>query len=156
MSSLCDGMAYSNLEDFLDRKVAISPWTIVTQPEANQFAAVTRDQDPMHVDPVWAEANSPYGHTVVAGMHMLALLPILVRGHDFTISGVTLAMNYGFNRVRFISPLPIGSPFRNHITLVGVDRRPDGKTSIVTENRLELKENEKTVLSAEWVNLLWP
>lgn len=149
-------LTYLTLESFVGAEIAISPWTEVTQAEATAFGMLTNDPDPMHVDVAWAAAHSPYGRTVVAGMHMMALLPLLVRGHGLNIEGVRLAMNYGFNRVRFVAPMPIGAPFCNRATLIEVHRRDDGNTSIVTRNQIELRDNPRPVLVADWVNLLWP
>ncbi|MDB5429976.1 MAG: enoyl-CoA hydratase [Caulobacter sp.] len=156
MSEVCEALAYGNLEAFVGRQVALSAWGQISQEDAVAFGGLTRDPDPMHVDPQWAGAHSPYGRTVAAGLHMMALLPSLTRGADLNIEGVGLAMNYGFNRVRFISPLPLDTPFRNRVTLIDVERRSDGNTAIVTRNQFELAEESRPVLIAEWVNLLWP
>lgn len=147
---------YRTLEDLVGREIGCSQWTHVSQDEANLFAEVTRDPDPMHTDPQWASGNSPYGRTVVAGMQMIALLPFLTRWSALEIEGVALAMNYGFNRIRFIAPLPIGARFRNRITLVKADRRGHKNMVIVTRNEFELETRAEPVVSAEWVNLLWP
>ena len=156
VSEVSEVLAYGNLEAFVGRQIALSSWSQVTQDEANEFGALTRDPDPMHVDPEWAAVHSPYGCTVAAGLHMMALLPSLTRGGDLVIEGVRLAMNYGFNRIRFVSPLPIGKPFRNRVQLIDVERRADGNTAIVTQNQFELADEARPILIAEWVNLLWP
>jgi acyl dehydratase len=151
-----EALAYSNLETFIGREIALSDWSELGQAQATQFGQLTGDPDPMHVDPEWAREHSPYGGTVAAGLHMTALLPALTRGQGLRIAGVKLAMNYGFNRIRFVSPLPLGALFRNRVELIEVDRRPDGTTLVVTRNRFERPDTEVPVLIAEWVNLLWP
>ena len=153
-----DGMVltFSTLERHLGRQIALTPWIEISQEEANHFAALTRDPDPMHVDPQWAATHSPFGGTVLAGMHMLALLPFLTRGNGVRIDGVRLAMNYGFERIRFVSPVPIGRAFRNRARLVSVRRREDGRATIVTRNSFEISGEERPALVADWVNLLWP
>ena len=156
MSEPPEALTYSNLERFVGREIALSGWSRLDQAQASAFGALTEDPDPMHVDPAWAREHSPYGGTVAAGLHMTALLPSLTRGQGLHIAGVKLAMNYGFNRIRFVSPLPLGAAFRNRVELLEVDRRPDGTTAIVTRNRFERPDSDTPVLVAEWVNLLWP
>ena len=150
------GLTFANLEEFIGKQIALSEWREIPQSDATAFGSLTGDPDPMHVDPAWARANSPYGRTVLAGFHMMSLLPSLTRGNGLEISGVHLAMNYGFERVRFVSPIPVGVPFRNRVHLLRVDRRPDGKATITTQNSYEFDGEEKPALVAEWVNLLWP
>lgn len=150
------GLSFQNLEEFIGREIAVTPWREVPQADAIAFGTLTHDPDPMHVDPAWACANSPYGKTVLAGFHLLSLLPSLTRGSGLDIAGVRLAMNYGFERIRFVSPVPVGAPFRNRVRLLRVDRRPDGKATITTLNSYEFEGQEKPALTAEWVNMLWP
>lgn len=149
-------LTFLNLEQHVGRQIAVTPWIEITQDEAVRFAAVTRDPDPMHTDPKWAEAHSPFGQTVLAGMHMLSLLPFLTRGSGVSIGGVRLMMNYGFERIRFVSPVPIGRAFRNHVRLMSVRRRDDGQATIVTRNSFEVSGTDRPALVADWVNLLWP
>ena len=126
------------------------------QGDATAFGALTGDPDPMHADPQWARDHSPYGKTVLAGFHLMSLLPFLTRGDGLEIAGVALAMNYGFERVRFVAPVPVGASFRNRVRLLRVDRRDDGKATIVTRNTFELEGEERPALIAEWINMLWP
>jgi len=149
-------LAFNTLERHIGRIIATSDWTRVEQHEADAFADITGDPDPMHIDPDWAAAAGPYGRTVVAGMHMMSLLPRMTRGAGLSIDGVRLPMNYGFNRVRFVSALPIGSRFRNLVELKSVERRLDGAALITTLNTFQVENEARPALVAEWVNLLWP
>ncbi|HEX3919720.1 MAG TPA: MaoC/PaaZ C-terminal domain-containing protein [Caulobacteraceae bacterium] len=149
-------LTFANLEEHLGQEIALTPWIQVGQADATAFGTLTHDPDPMHVDPEWARAESPYGATVLAGLHLLSLLPHLSRGSGLEIGGVELAMNYGFNRVRFVAPVPVGAELRNRMRLVSVDRRADGKALLVTQNTYEVRGVEGPAVVAEWVNLLWP
>ena len=120
------------------------------------FGVLTRDPDPMHVDPQWAQQHSPYGQTVLAGFNILSLLPSLARNADFKIEGASLIMNYGFERIRFIAPLPVGARFRNQVVIQSVHRRSDGKVKLVTKNTIAVEGSDKPAALAEWVNILWP
>jgi acyl dehydratase len=156
MSSTAPDLTFDTLEDHIDREIALTPWIRISQADVSAFGHLTGDPDPMHVDPDWAKAESPFGGTVLAGLHLLSLLPRLSRGSGLAISGVQLAMNYGFDRVRFVAPVPVGAELRNRIHLLRVDRRADGKAAIVTRNAFEVRGVEGPALVAEWVNLLWP
>jgi acyl dehydratase len=149
-------LCFDTLERHTGRVIVTSAWTTVEQEAVTAFAETTRDPDPMHIDPEWASSSGPYGRTVLAGMHMLALLPHMTRGAGLSIQGVKLAMNYGFNRVRFTGELPVDAPFRNRVELMSVARRTDGKATIVTLNTFEVRDRKRPALVAEWVNLLWP
>jgi acyl dehydratase len=156
MSRPAPELTFDNLEDHVGREIALTPWIRVRQEDATAFGHLTGDPDPMHVDPDWAAAESPFGVTVLAGLHLLALLPRLSRGSGLEIGGVGLAMNYGFNRVRFVAPVPIGAELRNRMHLLSVDRRADGKATLVTRNVFEVRDVDRPAMIAEWINLLWP
>jgi acyl dehydratase len=149
-------LSFDTLEEHLGREIALTPWFSVSQADATAYGRLTQDPDPMHIDPDWAKAHSPYGRTVLAGLHMLSLLPHLSRGSGLSIAGVELAMNYGFDKIRFVAPVPVGAEFRNRIRLLDVERRADCKAAIRTHNTFEVRNVEGPALIAEWVNLLWP
>jgi acyl dehydratase len=132
MSIPVPALSFDTLEHHIERQIALTPWIRISQEDATAFGQLTGDPDPMHADPAWAHAESPYGVTVLAGLHLLSLLPRLSRGSGLEIAGVHLAMNYGFNRVRFIAPVPVGAELRNRIHLLSVDRRADGRATLVT------------------------
>jgi len=85
-------------------------WLAVDQPRIDKFAEATGDHQWIHVDPERA-ADGPYGRTIAHGLLTLSLLPHFM--HDlYRVDNVTMAINYGFNKVRFISPVPVGSRLR--------------------------------------------
>ena len=91
MDTLQPGLAFTNLEMHIGREIALTDWHRVPQEDASAFGRLTQDPDPMHLDPDWAREQSPYGQTVLAGFHLLSLLPFLTRGSGLNISGVKLA-----------------------------------------------------------------
>nr|WP_051574503.1 MaoC family dehydratase [Mycobacterium sp. URHB0044] len=93
-------------------------WLVVDQARVDQFAEATDDYQWIHVDPERA-ASGPYGGTIAHGLLTLSLLPRFL--HDlYRVDGVAMAINYGFNKVRFITPVPTGSRVRAASKLTSV------------------------------------
>ena len=149
-------LTIDNLESHIDNEVARSAWFSISQWEVDAFANITGDRDPMHVDPKWAASNSPYKRTVLAGFNILSLLPRMARESGLHIEGASLLMNYGFDRIRFIAPVPVGQRFRNTIVIKAVERRPDGKIKLTTSNAVEVEGSDRPATTADWINLIWP
>ena len=149
-------LTIDNLESHLDDEVARSAWVSRSQREVDAFADLTWDRDPMHVDPEWAASHSPYNRTVLAGFNILSLLPRMARESGLQIEGASLLMNYGFDRIRFIAPVPVGERFRNTIAIKAVERRPDGKIKLTTSNAIEVEGSDRPATTADWINLIWP
>ena len=127
-----------------------SPWYRITQEQISQFAQVTLDEDPMHVDPVWAQRNSPFGGTIAFGFQTLSLLTHF--SHQVSrVARLRYALNYGFDRVRFMAPVPVDSRIRAHFTVAEVADRPDGGQRITLEVRVEIEGREKLAMVASWL-----
>src|SRR3954469_13589100 len=104
----------------IGEEIAVSNWIEVTQERINQFADATGDHQWIHVDPARAAAELPSKTTIAHGFLTLSLLSTLIR-ESITFTGLRMAINYGLNRVRFVSPVPSGSRIRALITLQCVD-----------------------------------
>jgi acyl dehydratase len=125
-----------------------SEWIDMEQTRIDQFAAVTGDQQWIHVDPVRA-AKGPFGATVAHGYLTLSLLPVMVQS-AFSIGDVRMSINYGLNRVRFPAPVPVRSRLRGHFKLLSFEPI-DGGAQIVTEVTTERDGHPKPVCVAESV-----
>ncbi|BBE34490.1 MaoC family dehydratase [Sphingosinicella microcystinivorans] len=144
------------LLSLVGQEILVSDWISLSQDEIDAFGRVTRDIDPMHMDPEYARKHSPFGQTVLFGFQTLSMLshlcsPIRYR-HDGGAIGYDL--NYGLNRVRFISPVPVNARFRNRMTIKSVEQREDGAYLITSENTIEIEGQERPALVAEWIGLL--
>src|SRR5947208_12349384 len=106
-------------------EIAVSHWMEVTQARINQFADATGDHQWIHVDPVRAAAELPSKTTIAHGFLTLSLLSTLIR-ESITFTGLRMAINYGLNRVRFVSPVPSGSRIRALVTLQNVEEVTGG------------------------------
>ena len=144
------------LELFYGREPRTSDWLKVDQRLINQFGEATLDTDWLHTDPERARAESPFGGTIAFGFWTISLLTYFSRqilGQDYP-DGVAYGLNYGFDRVRFMSPVPVGKRIRAAVQLVAVDRRADHQYLVKTEYRIEVEGVTKPALMAEWLFLL--
>lgn len=128
-----------------------SPWVTITQSDIDVFAAVTRDEQWIHVDQARAAAG-PYGTTIAHGYLVMSLLAYF-SDQVYTIDNLESSINYGSNRVRFPCPVPVDSRVRGTITLVDAKDSPNG-TQIVTEVVVELEGASRPCCVAEMVVLL--
>ncbi len=129
------------------------PWHEVTQDEINLFADATGDHQWIHVDLAKAAAG-PFGAPVAHGYLTLSLIPLLVRD-IYTVPNLTMGVNYGLNKVRFPSPVTVGSRLRAGAELVDITDLPQGKQAIVKVT-VEIEGNPKPACVAETVVLMVP
>ena len=123
-----------------------SDWHEVTQADVDAFADVTGDHQWIHVD-VERAKETPFGGTIAHGYFTLSLIPLLSR-QVFGMEGFTFALNYGLNRVRFPSPMPVGGKIRCTVKVAEVQEIPGGAQTTM-EMTLEREGGEKPVCVAE-------
>jgi acyl dehydratase len=138
----------SELQTLIGTILGTSDWFSIDQARIDQFAAVTGDDQWIHVDPVRAAAG-PFGTTVAHGHLTLSLLPVMVRS-AFKVADVRMTVNYGLNRVRFPAPVPVGSRLRGHFKLMTFEAIPGG-AQVVVEVTSEREGYSKPVCVAESV-----
>ena len=121
-------------------------WLEITQDRVNLFADATDDHQWIHVDPEKA-AQGPFGGTIAHGLLTLSLLPHF--SHQlYTVGGIAMAINYGYNKVRFISPVKVGASLRARGEISKVDRL-DGAVQAMTTITVEIEGAEKPAAVAE-------
>jgi len=125
-----------------------SDWHEITQEQVNRFADATLDHQWIHVDPERAKAG-PFGGPIAHGYLTLSLGPHLL-GQVFQVDGTKMGVNYGLNKVRFPSPVPVGSKLRLGATLAGVEDIAGGAQVSVTMS-FEVEGQEKPSCVAEVV-----
>jgi acyl dehydratase len=136
----------SDLQTLTGSVLGTSEWLGIDQARIDQFAVVTGDDQWIHVDPVRAAAG-PFGATVAHGHLTLSLLPVMVRT-AFTVHDVRMTINYGFNRVRFPAPVPVGSRLRGHFKLLTFETIAGG-AQVAIEVSTEREGHAKPVCVAE-------
>lgn len=139
-----------------DQDLGHSEWLTITQEMITQFGKVTLDgDDPMHNDPRWAAEEGPFGTIVSYGFLTMSLLTYF--SHQITKHELMkYALNYGFDRVRIISPVPVGSKIRAHFVTGGVELRSDGGRKTTINVTIEIEGQEKPALTAEWLSISYP
>ena len=130
-----------------------SDWHVITQEQVNLFADATGDHQWIHVDPEKAAAG-PFGRTIAHGYLTLSLVPLFV-GEVYTLEGVRMAVNYGCNKVRFPTPVPVGSKVRGTVTLDSVTPSPMGFTVVATVV-VEVEGSDKPACVAETLAVVVP
>jgi acyl dehydratase len=132
--------------------IGLSDWVTIDQRRIDQFAAVTGDDQWIHVDPVRAAAGM-FGSTVAHGFLTLSLLPLFIRS-SHKINGARMSVNYGLNRVRFPAPVPVNSRLRAHFKLLEFEPI-EGGVQLITEVSVEREGHTKPVCVAESVGRLY-
>ena len=128
-------------------------WLEVTQDRIDQFADATGDHQWIHVDAEKAKAG-PFGTTIAHGFLTLSLLPLLGRG-IYRVEGIAMGINYGLDKVRFPSVVPVGSRVRSSSELLDVVDKPQGKQATVRVT-VEIEGNDKPACVAETIVLFVP
>jgi acyl dehydratase len=126
-------LTMTRVDDLLSRtgeELGVSDWQDVVQADIDAFAQVTGDHQWIHTDPARAAA-SPFGGTIAHGYYTLSLAPALL-AQIFPLDGFAMAVNYGLDKLRFPSPLPVGDRVRMRARLDRVDEFPGGATVVVT------------------------
>jgi acyl dehydratase len=136
------------LKGKVGEELGVSEWQEVTQDAIDAFADATGDDQWIHVDPERA-AQTPWGSTIAHGLYTLSLGPKFTFAM-FTIEGFAFGLNYGYNKVRFPAPLPVGSRLRMRATLSSVDDVPGGVQLTITQT-FEREGGDKPVCVAESV-----
>jgi acyl dehydratase len=131
------------------------PWSKpidVTQEKINQFADVTGDHQWIHIDVERAKRESPFHAPVAHGFLTLSLIPAFEIDSGWTVTGYRNVVNYGANKLRFISPVPAGSKVHARQRVVAVDSRPQG-TQVTQETQVQVVGQEKPALIYEGIFL---
>ncbi len=133
----------------------VSDWLLVDQAMIDRFAEATGDHQFIHVDPERA-ARTPFGGTVAHGFLLLSLLPRLQADMGRPRpEGVLMAVNYGFERVRFVTPVRSGARVRARSALVSVEEKRPGQLQQLAEVTLEIEGQAKPALTALWLGQLF-
>ena len=145
---------FASTEDItaaVGQELGVSDWATITQDQVNTFADATGDDQWIHVDVERAKVESPFGGPIAHGYLSLSLLPML-GWQIYEVKGAKMGINYGSNKVRFPSPVPVGSQVRLRSTLESAEVLADGTVQMVVTQVLEVKDGAKPAVVAETIS----
>jgi acyl dehydratase len=127
-----------------------SRWYELDQSRIDTFADVTDDWQFIHVDPERA-AQTPFGGTIAHGFLTLSMLSAMSYDCERSISGTAMGINYGFNKVRFTSPVKSGSRVRAKFVTKSVEQKTENSVLITRKVTVEIESESRPALTAEWL-----
>ena len=139
----------AGVREYVGRQVGVSEWLGVSQERIDQFADATEDRQWIHLDVDRASRESPFKTTIAHGFLTLSLLSRLIK-LALRLEGISMTINYGLNRVRFVSPVPAGSRIRGRFVLASVEEIDNG-VQVVWNVTVECEGREKPCCVAEWL-----
>jgi acyl dehydratase len=140
----------ADLERMRGQSLGHSDWLTVTQELVDDFARVSQDRQWIHVDPERAKRESPLGTTIAHGFLTVSLLSHLIQ-QCISFPTARMSLNYGFDRLRFVSPVPVGSQIRGVFALEDV-KPAGGGAQITWRADVEIRDAAKPALSALWLS----
>lgn len=142
----------SDLQSLIGQEVGLSKWFEVHQARIDAFAKITEDEQFIHVDPEAAKAT-PFGGTIAHGFLTLSLASAMSYDAVKPLQGVVMGVNYGFDKLRFLAPVPAGSKVRGRFKLLSADDKGGGRWLLKHELTVEIEGAEKPALIAEWLGM---
>lgn len=131
-----------------------SDWFTVNQARVNQFADVTLDHQFIHVDPERAAKETPFGGPIAHGFLTLSLLSHFAGAALPPFPEKVIGINYGFDKVRFLSPVRVGSRVRGKFTLAKAEERKPGQIQLTQDCSVEIEGSDTPALAAQWLSLV--
>jgi acyl dehydratase len=146
-------ISLAEIRGFIGTKTGLSDWILVDQTMIDAFAHATNDHQFIHTDPVRAAAESSFGGTIAHGFLTLSLLSAMNYNALPKIREQTMGINYGFDKVRFMTPVRSGTRVRGHFVLA--DARFRGANMLMTtyEVSIEIENEKKPALTANWITI---
>ena len=142
----------SEIEQYIGHICEPTDWFKVTQEQVNAFADCTLDRQFIHVDPE-AAAKSPFGGTIAHGFLTLSMLAYFSQSFSLSIEGSYMGVNKGFDKVRFVAPVPVGSRIRCHTTVAEINQKKPGQYDFKMDISVEIEGGDKPALVAEWLSV---
>lgn len=137
------------------KEVGVSSWHLVDQPRIDTYADVIEDHQFIHVDPERAKRETAFGTTIAHGFLTMSLLSIMSYEVMPVIAGTTMGVNYGFDKLRFISPVRSGKRVRGRFVLAEARLRKPNELQSRTNVTVEIEGEDKPALVADWLGLIY-
>jgi acyl dehydratase len=137
------------------KEIGVSSWHLIDQPRIDTYADVIEDHQFIHVDPERAKKETAFGTTIAHGFLTMSLLSIMSYEVMPVIAGTTMGVNYGFDKLRFISPVRSGKRVRGRFVLAEAKLRKPNELQSRTNVTVEIEGEDKPALTAEWLGLMF-
>ncbi len=141
------------LHSRIGTQIGVSEWITIDQKRIDEFADVTEDRQFIHVDPNAAK-ETMFGGTVAHGFLSLSLLSRMAFDVMLVPDNLKMAVNYGFDSIRFLAPVPAGARVRGIFTLTKVEEKSLGQLLVHHNVMVDIDVTEKPALTADWLSLL--
>ncbi len=142
-------------QDFINAKgmkLEPSDWIRLSQDRINTFADCTEDHQFIHINEEMA-AQTPFGGTIAHGFLTLSMLAKLSADALVVPEGMIMGMNYGFDKVRFLTPVRAGKRVRLHNHILDIEEKPGNRYLVKMGISVEIEGEDKPALIAEWLNM---
>ncbi len=147
-------ISLSEMPGLTGTEVGVSDWIVVDQSMINLFADATHDHQFIHVDEERAKAESPFGGTIAHGFLTLSLLSAMNFDCVPKVREQTMGINYGFERIRFMSPVKAGARVRGRFTLTDTRFRGAGMLMTTYDVSVEIENEKKPAMTATWITIV--
>lgn len=137
------------------KEVGVSSWHLIDQKRIDVYADVIEDHQFIHVDPERAKKETAFGTTIAHGFLTMSLMSIMSYEVMPVIEGTSMGVNYGFDKLRFLSPVRSGSRVRGRFTLAEAKLRKPKELQSRTSVTVEIEGEEKPALIADWIGLIY-
>ena len=149
------GYSRSTVTTYVGQELGVSGWRLIDQDRIDAFAKCTDDNQWIHVDVERAKREGPFGGTIAHGYLTLAMLAPLQQEIGVIPDDAKQAINFGLDKLRFLTPVKAGSRIRMRVTLLSVEERGEGRVLLRTQNTMEIEGGEKPALTLESLALVW-
>ena len=141
----------SEIDSVLGTEIGVSDWVTIDQERINKFADATMDHQFIHVDP--EQATPIFGSTIAHGFLTLSLTAGIGQDIALVVEGAKMGLNYGLDKVRFLSPVPVDSEIRMHSKVVDITEKNPGQFLVKSEVTMEIKGTDKPACIAETLSM---
>lgn len=148
------GRSFADMAALVGTDLGVSSWIEVDQTMIDLFAECTGDRQWIHIDVERARRESPFSAPVAHGYLTLSLLPVMNYEIGAAPEGVAMAVNYGLDKVRFLTPVKVGSRVRLHSHLISFEQKAPGQYLMKLRQTVDIEGNDRPALIAETLSLL--
>lgn len=136
-------------------KLGVTPWFTLEQQMFDEFETLTRSNDPLHTDADWVSRHTDLKSVIAPGFFVVSLLPYFHAQVAVDLTGY-YSLNYGFDKIRWVEPVPVNSRIRAEFVIERVAPRPNGGSLFMTQVTIEIEGFERPAMVAEWLGVAMP